>query len=72
MPVTVAADCFDPFVIMDSGQCFRMIPVGPVTVETVAFGCRLLVTKLEDGRYSFDCTQADFDQLWRPYFDLDT
>ncbi len=72
MPVTVTADCFDPFGIMESGQCFRMVPLGTAAVETVAFGRRLAITRLADGRFAFDCTQADFDALWKPYFDLDT
>lgn len=57
---------------MESGQCFRMVPAGPDTVETIAFGERVAVTALGGGRFSFDCSEADFHRLWRGYFDLDT
>jgi N-glycosylase/DNA lyase len=72
MPVVITQDCFDPFAIMESGQCFRMVRLDEYTVETVAFGRRTAVTALGGGRYAFDCTQAEFDEIWCDYFDLDT
>jgi len=72
LPVTITADFLDPSAIMDSGQCFRMVPLGDSTVETVAYGRRVAVTALGDGRFSFSCDAAEFTSLWRGYFDLDT
>ncbi len=71
MAVTVAVPNFDPFLIMDSGQCFRMVPLSENTAETVAYGKRVTVTVLGNGRFSFDCAPEDFDLLWRRYFALD-
>lgn len=73
MPVEIRADCFDPWVIMESGQCFRMVALdGGRAVETVAFGQQVVITSPEKGRYVFDCDQEMFDRLWRGYFDLET
>lgn len=70
LPVTVTLDCFDPFEIMESGQCFRMIALDANTVEVIAYGKRVTVTALGEKRFVFNCTQATFDSLWRTYFDL--
>jgi len=64
-------DCFDPFKIADSGQCFRMEANGNI-VETIALGRRLAITDLGNNRFRFDCTAEEFDRIWRPYFALDT
>lgn len=70
--MVITADHFDPFEIMESGQCFRMVPAGPDAVETIAFGRRVTVTALGDNRFALDCSEADFIRFWRGYFDLDT
>lgn len=73
MPVEVSLDYFDPWVIMDSGQCFRMVPLDDGrAVETVAMGRRVVVTSPKPGRYVFDCDPQTFETFWRGYFDLDT
>ena len=72
MAVEIYADHFDPREIMDSGQCFRMVPLDERTVEAVAFGKRVTVTTLAPGRYLLDCTAEAYESLWRGYFDLDT
>ena len=64
-------DCFDPFKIADSGQCFRMQATGH-TVETVALDRHLTITALGSDRFRFDCTAEEFARIWRPYFALDT
>ena len=70
MAVTVALTHFDPWEIMESGQCFRMRPLQENTVETVALGRRLVITALGDNRFAFDCDHATFEAVWMDYFDL--
>ena len=72
MPVEWHGDCFDPWEIMESGQCFRMAPLGTQAVEAVAGGRRVVVETLGAGRFAFHCSPSDFDAFWRAYFDLDT
>jgi N-glycosylase/DNA lyase len=72
MATEIVAEGFDPFRIMDSGQCFRMIRISDRAVETVAFGRRIAVTALGNGRFSFGCDPAEYARLWKPYFALDT
>lgn len=72
MPVTLSLPCFDPVVILESGQCFRMLAPDAQTVETVALGRCLRIHLLGAGRFTFDCDQDTLDTVWRPYFDLDT
>ncbi len=72
MPVQIKVEHFDPFLIMDSGQCFRMVRLTENTVETVALGRRVAVTALGGGNFSFDCSPDEYERLWKPYFDLDT
>ena len=72
MPMETELTDFDPQVIMESGQCFRMRPAGEGAVETVAFGRSVTVRALGNGRFSFDCDPETFERVWRPYFDLDT
>ena len=72
MPVTIDPTCFDPTEIMNSGQCFRMIPLDECTYEVIAFSRRVALTVLDDGRIAFDCDEETFNAVWRDYFDLDT
>jgi N-glycosylase/DNA lyase len=72
LPVTVSAAHFDPWVIMESGQCFRMVPLAGGACEAVAFGEAVRLTRAAGGGIALDCDRAAFDRLWRAYFDLDT
>lgn len=72
MSVTLPLPCFDPFVILESGQCFRMNAMDAQTVETIALGRCLRIHPLGAGRFTFDCDPDTLDSVWRPYFDLDT
>ncbi len=62
---------FDPVKIADSGQAFRIHPIDDTHVETVAFGKYLQIASLGNDEYAFSCDKAEFDSLWRDYFDLD-
>ena len=62
---------FDIGHIAESGQCFRILPCGEGTWEAAAFGKRLMIS-MDDRRIVFSCSQDEFDDIWRSYFDLDT
>ena len=72
MPITLILPDFDPFAIMDSGQCFRMVPLDAQTVEVIAFGERVSIRALGEKRFTLDCEPADWQRRWRNYFDMDT
>ncbi len=56
---------------MESGQCFRMVPLSEGACEVVAFGERVTLTRAAEGFIALDCDTAAFDNLWRGYFALD-
>jgi len=62
---------FDIFQIMNSGQCFRMEAIGPNIVACIAGDSYLEVTQ-EEEYCVFSCDGAEFDAIWKDYFDLDT
>lgn len=72
MAIEFRADHFDPRVIMESGQCFRMVPLEENTVEVIASGRRAALTSLGNNRFELDCAPEAFEAFWRGYFDLDT
>ena len=53
-----------------SGECFRFIQKEENKFEVIAFG---KVLNLYQKEYSilFDCSENDFDEIWKHYFDLD-
>ncbi|MCR5157395.1 MAG: 8-oxoguanine DNA glycosylase, N-terminal domain-containing protein, partial [Butyrivibrio sp.] len=64
-------DDFDLAKIADSGQCFRFNKCDGG--YSVAAGSRHVpVKELGDDRYDFGCDEAEFEDFWRDYFDLDT
>ncbi|MGI6216298.1 MAG: DNA-3-methyladenine glycosylase family protein [Coriobacteriales bacterium] len=69
--VNVADEYFDLNKIMDSGQCFRIVPLEDGRVLTMSEGRIVVASQREDGSWDFDCSQKEFDSYWREYFDLD-
>lgn len=76
--VTIQCDDFDIRKIMASGQCFRMSENtlsyrenADRYIELIAFGKPLRV-KQDGNMLSFSCSEEEFNQIWRQYFDLDT
>lgn len=67
---TVIPAWFDPDQTLDCGQSFRWEKSGDLWQGT-AFGRRLCLQRQGD-QLLFDCSQAEFDSIWRSYFDLDT
>ncbi len=55
--------------IAESGQCFRLKPVPSGGYVLVARGRVLRLTDTPEGAV-LDCTQAEFDAVWRDYFDI--
>ena len=69
--ITIQNSDFDIRKIAESGQCFRLNrnQYGGYTLIAKGRALRAVGT---DGGCQLDCTQAEFDALWRDYFDLDT
>lgn len=66
---------FDIAQIARSGQCFRLKehPQKEHTWQLVAYKHYLEIKQLPgSSTIEFDCTQNEFEQLWKRYFDLDT
>ena len=66
--------CLDLAQPLDCGQAFRWQEIaapGGSAWHGTAFGHTLTVQK-RDGAFFFDCTQAEFDAVWFPYFDFGT
>lgn len=57
--------------ICASGQCFRMEQCGQNRYSVVAYGKYLELIQ-DDEDIIFDCTQEEFDSIWRQYFDMET
>ena len=62
---------FDIHKICNSGQCFRINPIGGNKYSLTAFGEYLEIGQ-EGDEVSFSCTEQEFHARWRTYFDLDT
>ena len=59
--------------IADSGQCFRWEKIDEHAYEIPAYGKAMRAQQdYENGCLYFDCTQSDYDTVWRDYFDFDT
>ncbi len=69
--ITITNPDFDIRKIAQSGQCFRLNPNKDGGYTLVALGRALRLA--EDGESCMlDCTEAQFESLWRDYFDLET
>lgn len=82
--VAITKEYFSIKQICESGQCFRLAKLeeteGVKATECMkekkekysltAFG-RYLEIEQSQNEISFDCTQEEFEQIWKDYFDLD-
>ena len=64
-------DDFDLKKIADSGQCFRFNECGE-GFNVVAQDKYLFVKKIGENEYDFSCSESDYEEFWKGYFDLDT
>ena len=69
MTVTILDD-FDLDRIADSGQCFRWRKTDDRSFRIIAGDCCLNMTSTGGGHYGLDCSEAEFADFWREYFDL--
>ena len=63
-------DDFDPDRIAQSGQCFRWEKNEGETWRIIAGKKCLYLTSLGDDLYEFECTEDEYENFWREYFDL--
>ena len=56
--------------ICDSGECFRMMPICENTYSVIASG-RYLEVKQHGTECIFSCDEAEFEEFWKRYFDLE-
>ncbi len=63
-------DDFDPDRIAQSGQCFRWEKKEGETWRIIAGKACLYLTSLGDDLYEFECTEDEYENFWRQYFDL--
>ena len=57
--------------ICESGQCFRLDPTGGDTYELIA-GDRWLGLRAGEEETVLFCTQEEYEEFWKRYFDLET
>ena len=62
---------FDIYQTFDCGQTFRFENTSENTVEGVALGRLLRLTKTEDGSIEINCTLEEFEGIWKHYLALD-
>lgn len=62
---------FDISQICDSGQCFRMSLKGDDTYSVIA-GERYLEIRQNGDKCKFFCSENEYEDFWKHYFDLDT
>ncbi len=72
--ICITENNFDVGQIAASGQCFRMTGCGedaPDTYEITAGG-RFVKARTEQGCCYLDCSEEEYEEFWRSYFDLGT
>lgn len=57
--------------ICESGQCFRMEKIQDGRYQVIA-GDRYLELEQQGNRVRFDCTEVEYRDFWRHYFDIET
>ncbi|WMJ88114.1 DNA-3-methyladenine glycosylase family protein [Anaerocolumna sp. MB42-C2] len=57
--------------IADSGQCFRMNPVEDAKYSLIAYDKYIELTQVKDNCIELSCSEEDYNQIWKHYFDLD-
>ncbi len=64
-------DDFDLQKIADSGQCFRFNKCGK-GYSVSALDKYLYVEQVGENEFSFECSEKDYEDFWKAYFDLGT
>ena len=64
-------DDLDLLRIAESGQCFRWNKTEDHCFRVIHAGYCVYMEKTGAGEYRLDCTEEEFQAVWRPYLDLD-
>ncbi len=68
----ISAEYLDIGKIAESGQCFRMTMNEDGSYSVIHKGKYLRISKADDGfSYEFDCSEDEYENVWKPYFDMD-
>ncbi len=65
-------DDFDLKKIVDSGQCFRPKEIEPGLFRFIVGENILHIGKRGENIFEADCSAADWERVWKNYFDLET
>ncbi len=69
--ILTITDDFDLQKIADSGQCFRVKAFPEGTYRFIAGSHILYITYREQNTYEISCQEAEWQNFWHSYFDLD-
>ena len=70
--ITIKSDWLDMAKIALSGQCFRFNLISDNEFELIAFGKCLYIKGIDSGEYKLDCSNSEYESIWKSYFDMDT
>ncbi|QHQ62389.1 hypothetical protein Ana3638_17690 [Anaerocolumna sedimenticola] len=57
--------------IADSGQCFRMNPMGDDKYSLIAYDKYIELTQVKDNCIKLSCSEDEYNLIWKDYFDMD-
>ena len=72
MAIVKIHDDFDLKKIIDSGQCFRAKEIENNLFRFITKKYVVYIKQIDSQTFDVSCSQADWDDTWTNYFDLDT
>ena len=74
--IKISSEYLDMRKIADSGQVFRFNKTDDGSYDLIANNKHLRIQKLIDNKdintYELDCSEEDYNKIWKAYFDIDT
>lgn len=74
--IKISSEYLDMRKIADSGQVFRFNKTDDGSYDLIANNKHLRIQKLIDNKdintYELDCSEEDYNKIWKDYFDIDT
>lgn len=74
--IKISSEYLDMRKIADSGQVFRFNKTDDGSYDLIANNKHLRIQKLIDNKdintYELDCSEEDYNKIWKDYFDMDT
>lgn len=74
--IKISSEYLDMRKIADSGQVFRFNKTDDESYDLIANNKHLRIQKLIDNKdintYELDCSEEDYNKIWKDYFDIDT